>query len=100
MPKEERNRKMKHNYLPALFVIGILVLATIACNGNGSGNYTGAGQPREVRWAMIDGELTSHALDRWTDAFPTCRIVKHAAAVSGTKTTEYLAIWYTCTVDQ
>ena len=90
---------MKQKYLPVLFVITLLIAATIACNSS-SGNYTGAGQPREVRWAMIDGELTSHALDRWTDAFPTCRIVKHAAAVSGSKTTEYLAIWYTCTVDQ
>jgi len=80
-----------------LFVIAVLVLATIACANSGSGD-TSHGRPREVRWAMIEGELTSHALQRWQDAFPMCRIIKHALMVGGP--TECVVIWYTCDVDQ
>jgi len=84
---------------PVLFVIAVLVLATIACANSDSGD-TSHGRPREMRWAMVEGELTSHALQRWQDAFPACHIVKYAAAVSGSKTVEYLAIWYTCDADR
>jgi len=85
---------------PMLFVIAVLVLATIACSYSGElVPYTEhGGRPREVRWAMIEGELTSHALQRWQDAFPMCRIIKYALMVGGP--TECVVIWYTCDVDR
>ena len=89
----------RNRWLPAMLVLALLVTASAICNG-GSGNYTGDGQPREMRWALGEGELTSHALDRWADAFPTCSIVKYAAAVNNNQVTEYLVVWYTCAADQ
>ena len=88
---------MKRKCLPVLFVIALLVTTSAICNSSSGSNYTGAGQPREVRWAMVEGELTSHALDRWADAFPTCRIVNHAIEVG--KGTRAIVIWHTCEVD-
>ena len=89
----------RSNWLPAMLVLALLVTASAICNG-GSGNYTGDGQPRETRWALGVGELTSHAITRWEEAFPTCSIVKYAAAVNNNQVTEYLVVWYTCTADQ
>ena len=88
---------MKHTYVPILLVIAILVTATFACDGSSSGN-TSHGQPREMRWTLGTGELTSQAMQRWVDAFPTCRVVKHAMMIGGP--TEHLAIWYTCDADR
>lgn len=89
---------MKRKCLPVLFVIALLVTTSAICNSSSGSNYTGAGQPREVRWAMVEGELTSHALIRWEEAFPTCHIVKHAATVGGVS--KSLVIFYTCDADK
>ena len=91
----------RNNWLPGLFIITLLVILSIACSNSDGGNYTEhGGQPREMRWALGEGELTSHALDRWADAFPTCSITKYAAAVNNNQVTEYLVVWYTCAADQ
>ena len=86
----------RRSYLPILFVIALLVASSIACNGGGSGSTSG--QPREMKWGMADGELTSHALDRWAEAFPTCYVVRHAANVGGVN--KSLTVWYSCQADQ
>ena len=67
-----------HHVKPILFVLLILVLATLACDGStGEVHY-----PKTMGWALAPGEVTSHALDRWREAFPSCSIVNYKASIN------------------
>lgn len=93
----------RKNCLPVLFVIALFVAATGTCgnSGSGGGAYTpSGGQPREMRWSLVGGETTSHALDRWEAAFTDCDLVSHAASVDKTGVTRHLVIWYSCQADK
>ena len=82
---------MSDHVRPILFVLLVLILATIACDGSEGGSTL---YPKTMGWALVEGELTSHALARWREQFPMCAIVSYAARV-GAEPPE-LAIKYEC----
>ena len=84
---------MSDHARPILFVLLVLVLATIACDGStGEVHY-----PKTMGWALAPGELTSHALDRWRGQFPSCNILNYKASITDkVDTISVLFIEYEC----
>jgi len=83
---------MSNHVKPLLFVLLILSLATLACGGSVDRETY---YPKTMGWALVLGETTSHALERWHEKFPSCTIHSYKANVDKTHSVS-LYIEYSC----